>query len=262
MAKRLVDAARTPADQIRLTCLHAHGSSSLFNADRSEPRLHISTSAYNMMLRLRDGRPPAAILSYCKTAHCSCGASISDNAAAHWLTCPKLRGKQWARHNNLTKAWHTLAELCGVFSIEESHLPNGTRSDNYYQFPQSGIPYHTDTSVVHPACDTYLHSLARTVPGYAAKARASQKNTKYEIEVKRTGARFRAAIFETFGGCSPQVDAIINDFHEASILTGQPNPPSKRFMLHFLQKTLVEGNARIFAEGLKYVRLNYVAAHA
>jgi len=240
-------------DRIRLTALSMPNAHSFLNADLADARLRIAAPAYNFFLRLRDGRPIANILSYRPHARCACGSLLGDDPASHWLTCPKLRAKQWARHNRLVKAWHYLAELCGVFSIEESHLPNGSRSDNHLHLPQTGVSYHTDTSVVHPCCASYLNSKAQTQPGYAAAARVNQKTTKYQQIVERVGARFRALVFETFGGTSHHVEQTIDDFYEAATLTGQPHPPSKAFMRHYLQKALIEGNALVFADGLKFM---------
>jgi hypothetical protein len=247
--------APRPADRIRHTSLTMPFAHSILNADLSDPRLLISAPAYKFYLRMRDGRPIANILSYRSNATCICGASLAVDSTSHFLTCRKLRGKQWKRHQLLVKAFHHLAELCGVYSIEESHLPDNKRSDNFFNFPQCGTPYHTDTSVVHPACNTYLDSQAQTKPGYAAAARVHQKVTKYRQIVERIGARFRAHIFETYGGTSHDVELTLADFEQAAYFKEPAHRPTKSFMRCYLQKTLIEGNALVFAEGLKLMPL-------
>ena len=255
LAADLRATASRPADRVRLTSLTMPLAHSILNADLSDARLRISAPAYKYFLRMRDGRPIANILSQRPNAKCICGASLAVDSASHFLTCSKLRGKQWKRHHLLVKAWHYLAELCGVYSIEESHLPENKRSDNFLQFPQCGTAYHTDTSVVHPACATYLDTQAQTKPGYACAARVHQKVTKYRQIVERIGARFRAHIFETYGGTSHDVELTLADFEEAAYFKEPGHRPTKSFMRHYLQKTLIEGNALVFAEGLKLMPL-------
>ena len=260
-AARRRDATTSPADRIRLTALTMPHARCILNADLTDGRLSVNPTAYRFHMRFTEGRSPSALLSLHAHAQCGlCNAPLGDDPWAHWFTCRKLRRLHCLRHKMLITAWHELCEMCGLYSLSESHLPNGSRSDNFFCLP-TGPKYHTDTSVVHPGSFSYLHSQAQFQPGYAASSRAQAKYRKYQQVVESIQCRFRAVIFETYGGTSRDVDACLQDLHQAALWKCLRNPPSIDFMRQYLQKALIEGNGLIIGEGLKTVRFNERTAH-
>lgn len=224
------------------------------------PAVTLSNQDFSIGLRQRLGVPQMQNDTSTLKVTCFCGTPLTpQDIDDHAMTCKALSGTATMRHDKITGFWCRLCRKVGRatsleprLSLLKSHerLQEGRHATaaegacgDILTVKPGGIVQVLDTSITHPAADTYMQKAA-TEAGAAAKLREISKIEKYAKQGQHC-YQFVPLVTETYGRLGTEAMKFLNELaDEASTPdSGIHKADFVRSALTEMSIALVRGNA-------------------
>jgi hypothetical protein len=111
-----------------------------------------------------------------------------------------------------------------------------------------------DVTVVNAAAPSY-NSKASVTP-LSAALKEQHKLKKYQSQVEAEGGVFFPLVWEVNGAYTSTVKRLLDMFTDTADVCYMTKPPSRKFMLDYINHGIQTANAKINARGLRFMKRN------